>query len=223
MPRVARSVLVDCPLHVVQRGINRSTCFFAEADYRTYLHYLAVFSARFGCSVHAYCLMTNHVHLLLTPHTADACALVMKNLGQRYVQGVNHRLGRTGTLWEGRFYSCLVPSESYVLACYRYIELNPVRAGMVAAATQYRWSSYGANAEGKGNAFIRPHAAYDGLGLESEQRSRAYKNMCDQGVPALVVEEIRKATRVGCAIGTRRRQRGRPSKLNEKNGVCPHF
>ena len=107
MPRVARSVVVDCALHVVQRGINRSPCFFSSNDYHTYLRHLAVFSARFDCSVHAYCLMTNHVHLLVTPHTANACALLMKNLGQHYVQGVNHRLHRTGTLWEGRFYSCL--------------------------------------------------------------------------------------------------------------------
>jgi putative transposase len=212
MPRVARSVLVDYPLHVVQRGINRSPCFFVEADYRAYLQYLSMFSARFRCSVHAYCLMTNHVHLLLTPHTADACALLMKNLGQCYVQGVNRRLGRTGTLWEGRFYSSLASSESYVLACYRYIELNPVLAGMVAHPAQYRWSSYGENAEGKANGFLRSHAAYDALGIEAEQRRRAYRNMCEEGVPARVLEEIRKATRVGCAIGTRRRQRGRPPK-----------
>jgi putative transposase len=212
MPRVARSVLVDCAMHVVQRGIDRSACFFAEADYRDYLRYLGIFSARFGCSVHAYCLMTNHVHLLVTPHNAEACALLMKNLAQCYVQGVNQRLGRTGTLWEGRFYSCLAPSENHVLACYRYIELNPVLAGMVATPAQYRWSSYAANAQGKGDSLLRSHQAYDGLGLDAERRSRAYREMCDEGVPALLVEEIRKATRVGCVIGTRRRQRGRPPK-----------
>jgi len=212
MPRAARSVLINCPLHVVQRGINRGPCFFAEGDYATYLRYLAIFSARFGCSVHAYCLMTNHVHLLLTPHTASACALLMKNLGQCYVQGVNHRLCRTGTLWEGRFHSCLVSSESYVLACYRYIELNPVRAGMVAAPDQYRWSSYGANAEGEVDGFLRSHAAYESLGREADQRARAYKGLCEDGLPMFVVEEIRKATRIGCVVGTRRRSRGRPPK-----------
>lgn len=212
MPRAARSVLIDCPLHVVQRGLNRGPCFFADGDYATYLRYLAIFSARFGCSVHAYCLMTNHVHLLLTPLATDACALLMKNLGQCYVQGVNHRLGRTGTLWEGRFRSCLVSSESYVLACYRYIELNPVRAGMVTSPAHHRWSSYAANARGEVNGWLRSHAAYDGLGLEAEQRSRAYKSMCEDGLPVFVVEEIRKATRLGCVVGTRRRNRGRPPK-----------
>ena len=212
MARAARAVLIDYPLHVVQRGINRNACFFAEADYHTYLRYLAEFSIRFNCSVHAYCLMTNHVHLLVTPHTAEACALLMKNLGQCYVQGVNHRLGRSGTLWEGRFHSCLVTSDSYVLACYRCIELNPIRAGMVAAPAEYRWSSYGANAEGQRDRLLRSHAAYYRLGLEAGQRSRAYKALCEEGVATLVMEEIRKATRVGCAVGTRRRSRGRPTK-----------
>jgi putative transposase len=105
MPRVARAVIVDYPLHVVQRGINRSDCFFGESDYLTYLEFLRRFSERFGCSVHAYCLMTNHVHLLLTPHSKESCALMMKNLSQQYVQRVNYRLKRSGTLWEGRFHS----------------------------------------------------------------------------------------------------------------------
>ncbi|MGH8689773.1 MAG: transposase, partial [Burkholderiales bacterium] len=189
-----------------------NACFFADGDYQTYLRYLAAFSTRFGCSVHAYCLMTNHVHLLLTPHVSNACALLMKNLGQLYVQGVNNRLGRTGTLWEGRFHSSLVTTERYVLACYRYIELNPVRAGITAGPDQYRWSSYKANAEGKPNGILRAHEAYEALGAEAAQRSQAYKRICEEEVPDVVLEDIRKATRVGCAIGTRRRNRGRPAK-----------
>src|SRR4029077_13124837 len=145
MPRAPRWVLADLPLHIVQRGINRNSCFFSEVDYEVYLHYLGVFAARFACSVHAYCLMTNHVHLLVTPHAADSCALMMKNVSQRHVQRINRRLGRTGTLWEGRFYSCPVATDRYVLACYRYVELNPQRAGMVAHPADYRWSSYQEN------------------------------------------------------------------------------
>lgn len=223
MPRVARVVMVDCPLHVVQRGINRSDCFFQEADYRAYLHYLGTFAKRFGCSVHAYCLMTNHVHLLLTPHSNDACGLVMKNLGQHYVQRVNYRLGRSGTLWEGRYHSSLVLTESYALACYRYIEANPVRARLAATAAQYPWSSYGANGEGKPDALLRPHPVYAALGQSPEQRIRAYAGLCAETLPEQIVEEIRKAIRVGSAIGARRRNRGRPAKLDEKNGVRPHF
>jgi putative transposase len=210
MPRAARWVLADFPLHIVQRGINRSRCFFAEGDYATYLGFLGIFSARFRCSVHAYCLMTNHVHLLVTPHVTEACALFMKNLGQCYVQAVNKRLGRTGTLWEGRFRSCPVRSDNYVLACYRYIELNPVRAGMVATAAQYRWSSYSANAEGRTSQLVQSHGAYDGLGRDSHARAEAYKALCESALPPIVMDEIRKATRVGCVVGTRRRGKGRP-------------
>ena len=223
MARAARSVLVGLPLHVVQRGINRHRCFFSDVDYATYLRYLQLFSARFGCLVHAFCLMTNHVHLLMTPQTADACARLMKHLGQCYVQCINKRLSRTGTLWEGRFRSCLVRSDSYILACYRYIELNPVRAGMVAAPGQYRWSSYAVNARGKASDLINLHPAYEALGLDAARRASAYQGLCETALSPFLVEEIRKATRVGCVVGTRRRSRGRPPRANEKNGVCPHF
>jgi putative transposase len=222
MPRVARAVIVDYPLHVVQRGINRSDCFFGESDYLTYLEFLRRFSERFGCSVHAYCLMTNHVHLLLTPHSKESCALMMKNLSQQYVQRVNYRLKRSGTLWEGRFHSSLVLSESYVLACYRYIECNPVRARMTSSAGQYRWSSYHANGEGRGDSAIRPHPVFTALGLEADQRIHAYAALCAQALPDEVVDEIRKAIRIGGTIGVVRRKRGRPS-LDEKNGVRPHL
>src|SRR6266851_6995529 len=121
MPRAARIVVPEMALHVIQRGNNRGLCFFSDADYLAYLSTLRFFARRHHCSIHAYCLMTNHVHLLLTPHAADARALLMKYLSQCYVQRVNRRTGRSGTLWEGRFRSCLVASEHYALACYRYI------------------------------------------------------------------------------------------------------
>src|SRR5262245_44600427 len=189
MPRIARAIIVDYPLHVVQRGINRNDCFFQDADYRAYLDYLHTFAERFNCSVHAYCLMTNHVHLLLTPHRKDGCGLLMKNLAQNYVQRVNYRLGRTGTLWEGRYHSSLVLSESYALACYRYIETNPVRARLAAAPAQYRWSSFNSNGEGKPDALLRQHAAYVALGLEPERRTRAYAQLCGAALPEHVIED----------------------------------
>src|SRR5262245_45559119 len=120
MPRVARCVVAGSSLHVVQRGINLQQCFFSESVYSTYRRLLVELCTRFNCLLHAYCLMTNHVHLLVTPNTQDSCALLMKNLGQRYVQIINRKMERTGTLWEGRFKSCVVSSETYVLACYRY-------------------------------------------------------------------------------------------------------
>lgn len=219
MPRAARIVVPNVALHLVQRGNNRGQCFFAEADYRRYLHYLARFAAEFRCSVHAYCLMTNHVHLLLTPHEENACARAMKQLNQCYVQSLNRRTGRTGTLWEGRFHTSLVASEPYALACYRYIEQNPLRAGLVAHPREYAWSSYAANAESKADGLISPHPAYLGLGEEPGGRTRAYSSLLDSPLSAETADGIRKATRGGYAIGTERRPRGRPP----KNGVRPQF
>jgi len=120
MPRRARLRLPGLPPHLIQRGNNRGECFFAQADYQCYLHHLAQLSAKFACAVHAYVLMTNHVHLLLSPGAADGASLLMKHLGQRYVQYVNRIYRRSGTLWEGRFRSSLVQTDDYLLRCYRY-------------------------------------------------------------------------------------------------------
>ena len=131
MPRRARLAVVGIPWHIIQRGNNRLACFYCEDDYRRYLQDLAEQATKFGCYIHAYCLMTNNVHLLITPMRQNSAGLMMKHLGQRYVQYINRTYRRTGTLWEGRFRSCLAQSEHYVLTCYRYLELNPVCAGMV--------------------------------------------------------------------------------------------
>jgi putative transposase len=156
--------------------------------------------------------MTNHVHLLLTPHVPQSCALLMKNVGQRYVQRVNARLGRSGTLWEGRFYSCLVPTERYALACYRYVECNPVKPGMVAHPAEYPWSSYKANVEGTAGTFIDPHAAYLGLGADEGGRAAAYRALCDLPLAPELADDLRRATRRGYAAGAPRGRRGRPRK-----------
>jgi putative transposase len=145
MPRQPRYMAPGVAAHIVQRGHNRAVCFRRDSDYLLYLLHLRELSEKHGCHVHAYCLMTNHVHILLTPATSDACTLLMRDLGQRYVQHFNRRYGRTGTLWEGRFRSFIAETARYVLACYRYIELNPVDAGMVNDPATYPWSSYGAN------------------------------------------------------------------------------
>lgn len=221
MPRVARSVVAGLSLHVVQRGINRQQCFFSESDYSTYLRFLSQFCLRFDCALHAYCLMTNHIHLLLTPNNENGCALLMKNLGQRYVQMVNKKLGRTGTLWEGRFRSCVVSSETYALACYRYIELNPVRAGMVAVPYAYRWSSYRANAQGDPLSLVSPHPAYEALGSDNQQRLVAYRLLCEGPPPEAILDEIRKATRIGCVAGKKREEKGRPWDRRRKMGSVP--
>jgi putative transposase len=142
MPRLPRYALVDVPQHVIQRGHNRQPVFFHQDDYSLYLQCLHDAAATYHSVIHAYVLMTNHVHVLMTPHQTDSLAKVMQSLGRRYVQYINTTYHRTGTLWEGRYRASLVEAEGYLLACYRYIELNPVRAGMVPKPAAYPWSSY---------------------------------------------------------------------------------
>src|SRR6188508_17354 len=155
--RSLRRVLPGVAVHVIQRGVNRVACFRAEGDYLVYLSNLRQLSVKHGCALHAYCLMTNHVHLLLTPGAAESCTELMRDIGRNYVPYFNRRHERTGTLWEGRFRSCIVDSARYVLACYRYIELNPVRAGLVDRPESYAWSSYRANADGHDDRLTTPH------------------------------------------------------------------
>jgi putative transposase len=201
MPRRARLSLPGIPWHIIQRGNNRAVCFHAEEDYRRYLDELAELSKRFGCAIHAYVLMTNHVHLLLTPEQADGPALMMKHLGQRYVQYINRTYRRSGTLWEGRFRSCLTQSEEYVLACYRYIELNPVRAGMVRHPRDYRWTSWHANGDGKADRLITPHAEYLRLDRDDSARRAAYRALFKAHMEPETVEQIRQATNGNFALG----------------------
>ena len=201
MPRRARLRLAEQPVHLIQRGNNRSACFCAPKDQSLYLHLLAEQAHKFDCAVHAYVLMTNHVHLLLTPATADGPSLLMKHLGQRYVQYINRTYGRSGTLWEGRFRSSIVQERGYLLRCYRYIELNPVRANMVRHPGDYSWSSYCSNAESQPSKLLTPHAEYLALGATDEQRQAAYRALFCLPLDADWLNEIRQATNAGYALG----------------------
>lgn len=202
MPRLPRLKLPNTPLHIIQRGNNRSVCFGSDEDYRFYLDHLTDISAKVGVAVHAYVLMTNHVHLLVTPQDAEGASQLMKRLGQRYVQYFNRAYQRTGTLWEGRFRSCVVGEEDYFLGCHRYIEMNPVRAGMVTHPGEYRWSSYGANAQGGSGTLIRPHSSYLGLGLNDEERQEAYRELFRYELDPGLVDEIRRITHGGLVLGS---------------------
>jgi putative transposase len=216
MPRRARLAIPGIPWHIIQRGNNRTPCFYADEDYRRYLVTLREMADKFGCAVHAYVLMTNHVHLLVTPAGTDGAGLLMKHLGQRYVQYVNRSHGRTGTLWEGRFRSCLAQSEVYVLTCYRYIELNPVRAGMVTHPLNYRWSSYRANAEGHFDAVITPHPEYLRLGGLASDRLEAYRGLFSAHLDPAYVDEIRRATNGNFALGNDRFKDEMARRLNRR-------
>jgi putative transposase len=204
MPRRLRLTLAGVAVHLIQRGNNRGACFFADEDYARYLDYVVEFAPKFGCTVHAYVLMTNHVHLLLTPQQADGASQLMQRLGQHYVQYVNRTYRRSGTLWEGRFRSCLAQSEDYVLACYRYIELNPVRAGVVRQPADYRWSSYRVNGQGTRSRLVVPHEEYLRLGTNAPDRCEAYRALLREQLDADVVTEIRDATNGNIALGNER-------------------
>ena len=202
MPRRARIRMANIPLHVVQRGNNRSPCFLSTGDRAVYLNHLGELAELFECAIHAYVLMTNHVHLLVTPTRADGVSLMMKHLGQRYVQYVNRIHSRTGSLWEGRYRSSFIDSDRYLFCCYRYIELNPVRAGLVRHPRDYPWSSHQTNAEGCHSNIIRPHPQFLLLGNDDRQRREAYRSLFATEMQPAEINEIRKLTNGGFAIGS---------------------
>jgi len=202
MPRPLRHIVPEVAVHVTQRGNNRADCFRRESDYLLYLLHLRELCARLRCTVHAYCLMTNHVHLLVTPPSADACKTLMKQLAQRYAQHFNRAYGRTGPLWDGRYHSSVAPTARYVIGCYRYIELNPVAAKMVNHPAQYTWSSYRANALGKDDRLVVPHDAFLALGLDAIAQRNAYIELVDQALDPTLLDEIRAATRGGYPMGS---------------------
>ncbi len=204
MPRKRRFHLPGVPAHIVQRGNNRQAVFFGESDYCAYLDWLNAGARRHGCVVHAYVLMTNHVHLLVTPYARDSISRMMQHLGRTYVRYVNRRYRRSGTLWEGRFKSSLVEEESYLLACYRYIELNPVRAGMVERPGEYVWSSFAANALNKPDAVIVPHERYLALARTEEERCSVYRELFASEVDPGHVTAIRRAWQTGTPLGNDR-------------------
>jgi putative transposase len=201
MPRQPRLVLPDVALHIVQRGNNRCACFLIDSDYQIYLLHLRKLAGKLGCRVHAYCLMTNHVHLLLTPPSAEACMALMRDLGQRYVQYFNKRHDRSGTLWEGRFRSCVTESARYVLACYRYIEMNPIRARMVAQPADYRWSSHGCNTGVRADPLVCPHPEFLAMAQTDAARQEAYRALFGHEIDAATIRAIRESTNGGYPLG----------------------
>lgn len=228
MPRRPRIKLAGLPQHVVQRGINREPCFFAEEDYHCYLHWLQKSAADWHCAIHAYVLMTNHVHLLVTPETENGIARLMQSVGRRYVQYINRHYKRTGSLWEGRYKSSLVEADTYLLTCMRYIELNPLRASMVNDPGQYKWSSYRHNGLGQADKRIVEHSFYRSLGSDEATRQSAYRALFRRQMDNEAISDIRLAIfqcqplgnerfkeRVCEATGVRRVQgrRGRPRKV----------
>jgi putative transposase len=192
------------PVHVVQRGNNRQVCFADDADLKAYAHWLREGAEKYGVEVHAWVFMTNHVHLLVTPKSADAISRCMQYLGRYYVRRFNYRYRRSGTLFEGRFKSSIVQSREYLLVCQRYIELNPVRAGMVSDPADYTWSSYRAHAFGQSVGLWQPHQDYLALGETSIERMSVYRGFFEQQISAKVLTNIRDALNTGLVLGNER-------------------
>lgn len=201
MARHPRPDLPGVPQHIVQRGNNRGTCFFEDGHRLYYLGLLREALRAHNVALHAYVLMTNHVHLLATPLRAGGLSGLMQALGRRYVLWLNKLRNRTGGLYDGRFKSAVVHSERYLMCCYRYIELNPVRAGMVPDPAEYRWSSYRCNALGKQDGLVTPHPVFAGLDDVPEQRQALYRGFVAEGG----TEDERDAIRARL-----NRRRGRP-------------
>ena len=193
MPRRPRIQLDEVPLHIVQRGHNREPCFFGEDDYQSYLHWLGEALTANQCALHAYVLMTNHVHLLMTPKKAERVPNLIIALGRHYVRYINRTYRRTGTLWDSRYKSSLVHAESYLLTAMRYIELNPVRAAMVEDPAHYRWSSYRPNALGQMDSRLTPHPLYQELGATDKSRQAAYRQLLRAHLDAPAVDDMRLA------------------------------
>ena len=202
MPRPPRLELPGVPLHVIQRGVNRSACFFGDADRRFYLKCLERAAAARGCNVHAYVLMTNHVHLLVTPAEVGAVGAMMQDIGRRYVRVINTIHGRTGSLWEGRFRSSLVDSETYLLTCHRYIECNPVRAGIVTEPAAYPWSSHAHYAGRRADPLITEHEQFLALGKGIGDRRSAFHGLFSIPLADDVLAIIRTAANTDSAVGS---------------------
>ena len=202
MPRQLRFVVPGVAAHITQRGHNGADCFRRESDYLLYLLHVRELSAKHDCAIHAYCLMTNHVHILLTPSSEHACTNLMRDLGQRYVQYFNRRYGRIGTLWQGRFFACVAESARYVLGCYRYIERNPVQARMVDSPHAYPWSSYAVNTGAGQDSLITPHAEYLALAIDAAERHACYRCLVEEELEGSLLERIREATSTGYPLAS---------------------
>lgn len=204
MARLPRLCPVGIPQHIIQRGNNRQVCFASEEDFIAYVHWLTEYAQQFSVKVHAWVLMTNHVHLLATPMMENGISLMMQALGRRYVRYFNYTYQRTGTLWEGRFKSCVINAEEYLFTCQRYIEQNPVRANMVNHPADYKWSSYrfhGQESLERQSELWQPHGLYIQLSRQQKNRAKRYQVLLKAHLSDEELGRIRSTTQSDMALG----------------------
>lgn len=201
MPRQPRYFVPSIPQHVLTRGVDRQPTFFQVEDFELYISALREAAATYCCAIHAYVLMTNHVHLLITPSSDHALPKLMQAMGRTYVQRLNRLYARTGALWEDRYRASPVQDATYLLSCYRYIELNPVRAGLVNGPHEYAFSSYACNALGKPDPLVTPHPMYMNLGSDREHRLTSYRRLFEDRLDANTLKQLRDTTDACLLLG----------------------
>ena len=201
MPRQPRYFLPDIPQHVIARGVDRQPTFFSIEDFALFKMALLKNAERYGAAIHAYVLMTNHVHLLMTPEEKRSIPQILQGLGRDFVQRLNRKYERCGTLWQSRYKSSLVQDDLYLLTCQRYIELNPVRAGLVSNPAHYRHSSYRYNALGHDDPVISPHPVYLALGESDSSRYRQYQSLFESELDSELIDDIRSTTNACRVLG----------------------
>jgi len=202
MARRPRLFVSNLPYHVIQRGNNKEPIFFSDKDYFFFLKVLQEAKIKHSCSVYGYCLMTNHFHLLVKPKEKENISLLMKLLGAKYVRYVNKTYKRTGTLWQGRFKCSLIDEELYFLTCLRYIEMNPLRAGMTNLPELYRWSSYRFRALGKKSSILDLDPWYESLGFDEKERQSNYRQLFQNSIPDTTCQLIREMSKKGGIVGS---------------------
>lgn len=202
MARLPRLIVPHQPHHVIQRGAGQQAVFLDADDYLMFLKYLKEATRQFKVAIHAYVLMPNHIHLLASPADQTGMARMMQWIGRFYVPYFNLKYGRVGTLWQGRYKAAVVDSERYFLVCARYIELNPVRAGLASVPEDYRWSSYQHHVGMRSDPLIAEHALFWALGNTPFAREAAYRQLIEQSISASEVQAMTEATLKGWAIGS---------------------
>ena len=221
MARQPRLVLPGHPQHIIQRGINRAVIFHDKDDYQCYLTKLGHLCEQFNCKLHAYVVMDNHVHLLLTPFATNSLSKLMQSLGRHYAHYFNNKYNRTGTLWDGRYKSCLLDAEQYLITCQQYIELNPVRAGLVATPAAYTWSSYHKNASGLEDVLITEHEIYCKLGSTKTARQAHYQALLEKPANIETLQIIRDNTNNAWVLGDDRFREKIATRLQRQTAPKP--
>ncbi|MGY0558027.1 transposase [Lysobacter sp. A421] len=204
--RRPRLELPGIPMHITHRGVNRGATFIDDEDHAAYFDALTIAATAHDVAVHGWVLMDNHVHLLVSAAVTGAVSRMIQSLGRRYVRAFNHKYARTGTLWEGRFRSCLVDSDRYLLTCLRYIELNPVRAGLAALPWEYRWSSVHANLGLQPCPLLQPHPSFIALGADAAIRVARYRAVLMEPLDQDQLNAVREHMRQERALGSPRFQ-----------------